>query len=287
VQVPAQTAHHPGPFGHQVVAVIDEQAQLAGRTIQAGGRQVGFPPGGPSHRHSVDRVGFAPLAARAAGLGHHHRRDPHHHLASPKQVPFQPTRQVPAVLHRPDPLRPLAAPLQDGQELLAHELTHTIQHFGSPVLRRVAVGDRPFAEGYSTLIGTPEWRKATNSFERRLGAYAYGHAKSKAAAQAAVTRLAEVLRGYFNNDFADLNELWRAAFFKDDTSSAGQVGKELTNDEQLKLLFHGDGNLRELMTAFYNAAYYNSGYGNDLKNNAQSDSPRHHPHRGNGTSGTR
>lgn len=153
---------------------------------------------------------------------------------------------------------------RDGQELLAHELTHTIQQSGSRVVQRVTVGERPFAEGYSTLIGTPEWRKAANSFERRLGAYAYGHPRSKAAAQAAVTRLAEVLRGYYNNDFADLNELWRTAFFKDDTSSAGQVGKELTNDEQLKLLFHGDGNLRELMTAFYNAAYYNSGYGTDL-----------------------
>ena len=152
---------------------------------------------------------------------------------------------------------------KDGQAVRAHEVTHTVQHAASRTVQRVEIGERPFADAYSTLIKDPAWHEETAAFERRLGTYAYNHPRAMAAVQHSIGRMATVLAKYYDSQFADIDDLWRAAFFKDQADSAGQVGTHLTGEEQSDLLFGGMGNLRELMTAFYNAAYFKSGYGED------------------------
>jgi hypothetical protein len=103
--VPAQPVDDPGPLGDQVVAVVDQQAQLAGGPVQPRGWQVGLPQCRPGHRQRVDRVRLAIGPCGGAGVGHQLGRDPHDLLAGAEQIALQPPGQVPAVLHRPAPLR--------------------------------------------------------------------------------------------------------------------------------------------------------------------------------------
>jgi hypothetical protein len=37
VQVPAQPVDDPGPFGNQIIAVVGQQTNVAGRPIESGG----------------------------------------------------------------------------------------------------------------------------------------------------------------------------------------------------------------------------------------------------------
>ncbi|WP_431910261.1 hypothetical protein [Micromonospora carbonacea] len=109
---------------------------------------------------------------------------------------------------------------------------------------------RPY--GVRPILGTAEYREHATRFERDLGAHLYQLPHVQHAAQATVERLREVLEAYANDGRPDGV---RRSFVKDDPTSAGQVGDQLTDAEVRALL--RDGNLRELMTAFYNAAYYN------------------------------
>jgi hypothetical protein len=104
MQVPAQPIDHPGPLGDQVVAVVDQQLELAGGAVQPGGGQLGFPQRRPRHRQRVDRIRLAVGAGGGPGMGHELGWDPHDVLAGAEQVPLQPPGQVPAVLDRPAPL---------------------------------------------------------------------------------------------------------------------------------------------------------------------------------------
>jgi hypothetical protein len=70
VQVPAQPVDRPGAFGDQVLAVVDQQLDLPGRLVMAGGGQVGFAQGGAGDGEGVDRVGLALDPDRLAGTGH-------------------------------------------------------------------------------------------------------------------------------------------------------------------------------------------------------------------------
>ena len=88
-------------------------------------------------------------------------------------------------------------------------------------------------------------------FEQNLGVELFKQPRVRHAALAAVARLRKVL-GSRRTDVA--GEALRA-FVKDDPTSAGQVGTRLDNAQINDMLT--TGNLRELMTAFYNAAYYN------------------------------
>ncbi|MFC7649918.1 hypothetical protein ACFQX6_63475 [Streptosporangium lutulentum] len=95
-------------------------------------------------------------------------------------------------------------------------------------------------------------------FEQRLGAYYFNDPQTVDAACVALGRLRDVLLdltprqpGESPSAFARRVE---SAFFNDDPANASQVGTRtgVTVDD---LLAHG--NLRELVTAFYNGAYYN------------------------------
>lgn len=59
VDVPAQPVDHPGALTHEITAVIDQQLDLPGGTVQLGDRQpVMMAQGGQRDRFGVDRVGL-------------------------------------------------------------------------------------------------------------------------------------------------------------------------------------------------------------------------------------
>ncbi|GAA0587359.1 hypothetical protein GCM10010172_85590 [Paractinoplanes ferrugineus] len=90
-----------------------------------------------------------------------------------------------------------------------------------------------------------------HNFERHIGAYLWHRPGVQNAVKAVRDRLREVLQKSALSA-AD----WRQAFVTDDATSAGQVGRGLT-DEQIDEGLFKDGNLRMWMTAVYNAGYYN------------------------------
>jgi hypothetical protein len=150
-----------------------------------------------------------------------------------------------------------------GRELLAHELTHTLQQTGDGIhrmmrrptmIQRVPV-DTPFK--HDTIIKHPDWHKEAEHYERRLGSYLYANPVAARAAQAGLHKLHAVLQQYYTLNSTQARKL----FAKSDTESAGQIG-DGSDDRALYELF-GNGNLREMMTAFYNAAYYKGGKDND------------------------
>ncbi|WP_406319533.1 hypothetical protein OHA77_19685 [Streptosporangium sp. NBC_01639] len=116
----------------------------------------------------------------------------------------------------------------------------------------------PFAfEGFFT---DPRWAADVERFEQRLGAHYFNDPQTLEAARTAVRRMRDTLTALTSQapdeSPAHLARRVEEVFFRDDAPfSAGQVGTRVTLD---KLLAHG--NLRELMTAFYNAAYFNDGH---------------------------
>ena len=149
-----------------------------------------------------------------------------------------------------------AAPLLGGS---AGASTYAKSVQGSPVVQRLEVGERPFSGGYAPLTRDPAWLGKAEAYEKRLGVYAYNHPKARTALTRALMRMEDVIDKEYK--VAELDDdarqdLYRQVFTKDDAGSAGQVGSGLAYDEITDLLVNG--NLRERMTAFYNAAYYNS-----------------------------
>ncbi|MFF9589322.1 DUF4157 domain-containing protein [Streptomyces sp. NPDC014646] len=100
------------------------------------------------------------------------------------------------------------------------------------------------------------WQDSAEEFEKRLGAYAFRDGRALAAARATVARLKKLLIAYARTAHKS-TALANKSFFLSDTTSGGQVGESMTTD-QINAFFSRDGNLRELMTALYNAAYYNT-----------------------------
>ncbi len=105
------------------------------------------------------------------------------------------------------------------------------------------------------LLASPGWHREAEHYEERLGAVLAASPEVRRAALTAVLRLAHVLSSAFTWERA------AGAFFKDDATSAGQVGT--AGDPAARLLQWADpgsaATTRELMTAFYNAAYYKYG----------------------------
>ncbi|MFG1885253.1 hypothetical protein [Micromonospora sp. NPDC049102] len=93
---------------------------------------------------------------------------------------------------------------------------------------------------------------ADRNFERYVGAHLYQIPRVRAVVRMAVRRLRAVLSGSRLNNRRDAQPL--RAFVQDDPTSAGQVGDTLSEEEIVQVL--NRGNLRMMMTAFYNAAYY-------------------------------
>ena len=129
--------------------------------------------------------------------------------------------------------------------------------------------------GYSSIYKTSEWQQEQHDFEIRLGKYAYTHPKSHEAVNKGLSRMKNILWAYYHDQFVNLGkkEFFLRAFTKDDPSMAGQVGR-MVGEEIFRIigdnftqkidktLSGSSSNLREKMTAFYNA----SGISSDASN---------------------
>jgi hypothetical protein len=111
---------------------------------------------------------------------------------------------------------------------------------------------------FERFYNDPRWSADATKFEQRLGAYYFNHPHSLDAARVALGKLRDVLHtltprepGEHPTAFARRVE---SAFFSNDHTSSGQAGRTggVTVDD---LLAHG--NVRELVTAIYNGAYFN------------------------------
>jgi hypothetical protein len=87
---PAQTLFVAGPFADEVVAIIDQQAQLSLWTIERCHRQVRFAQDGAGHGERIDRVALARFARRTPGASHQLGWDAHDVLAGPHELGIEP-----------------------------------------------------------------------------------------------------------------------------------------------------------------------------------------------------
>ncbi|MEV0144466.1 MULTISPECIES: hypothetical protein [unclassified Nonomuraea] len=122
----------------------------------------------------------------------------------------------------------------------------------------------PFA--FEDFFTDPRWAADSERFELRLGAHYFNDPQTLEAARTGVRRMRDVLTALTlrapDESPAQHTRRVEQAFFRDDApDSAGQVGTRVTLDHLL-----ARGNVRELMTAFYNAAYFNDGHPHTLSN---------------------
>ncbi|MFK0099159.1 DUF4157 domain-containing protein [Streptomyces sp. NPDC091040] len=132
---------------------------------------------------------------------------------------------------------------------------------GEIAVQRLGEGEAPF--DHAQYYAHTNWQASAEQFEQRLGAYAFRNPKALAAARKTVHRLKQLLIAYSRVAHKD-SALANKAFFQNDRTSGGQVGEKMTT-AQINDFFSRDGNVRELMTAVYNAAYYNKGAQLSLK----------------------
>src|SRR5262245_16446313 len=120
--MPADSALDAGSLANEIIAVIDQEPQVALRTGKAGSREVRLAPRGSGDCQRVDRVRLARLTGGATRARHQPRRHPDKLLTCTQQVALEGARQVPAVLDRPLPLRPPGRPLERDQVPIARRL---------------------------------------------------------------------------------------------------------------------------------------------------------------------
>ncbi|MGW3649395.1 hypothetical protein [Streptomyces sp. NPDC000878] len=116
---------------------------------------------------------------------------------------------------------------------------------------RAFYGNRALADEY------------VRGFEAKVGAHYFNDQDTVELARVAVEKLKDTLSTIIRKELEkadpaaeteqEAEDRARRAFFRDDVMSAGQVGTGVPYEELLQ-----KGNVRELMTAFFNAAYYNS-----------------------------
>ncbi|MFE5867399.1 hypothetical protein ACFQ6V_01965 [Streptomyces roseifaciens] len=185
---------------------------------------------------------------------------------SPGPLPEQ--RHEPA----PEAAAPSASPAAAAGDVLAARLKELQQQAGNAAAAAHALGaggqqataGAPF--GHRRLVALPRWHQEAELYEQRLGAALAAAPEVGRAARTAVLRLNEVLSAEFTPERA------AGAFLKDDPASAGQVGTGGTEmegagvtagDARERLLQWtapgSSATVRELVTAFYNAAYYKYG----------------------------
>ncbi|MCG5220725.1 WXG100-like domain-containing protein [Streptosporangium soli] len=162
------------------------------------------------------------------------------------QAPASPVPHTP-VPHNPVPHIPVPHTPVPGADPVG----------GTPNVTRV-----PFA--FEGFYADPRWAADAGRFEQRLGAYYFNDRPTADAARTALGRLRDVLMALTprraEESPAAFARRVENAFFRDDAvDSAGQVGTRVSVDE---LIAHG--NVRELVTAFYNAAYFNRDHAQTL-----------------------
>ncbi|WP_398930792.1 DUF4157 domain-containing protein [Streptomyces sp. 130] len=158
--------------------------------------------------------------------------------------------------------RVLAGPVPTGAASVRRTADGPARTGGKVAVQRAREGEVPF--DHSQYYAHTDWQASAEQFEQRLGGYAFRHPKALAAARKTVNRLKQLLIAYSRVEHKD-SALANKSFFKDDPTSAGQVGEKMTT-AQINDFFSRDGNVRELITAVYNAAYYNKGAELSLKN---------------------
>ncbi|MEU9270168.1 DUF4157 domain-containing protein [Streptomyces sp. NPDC048251] len=173
--------------------------------------------------------------------------------ASVQRTAGAPTEETP--VQRTEAAPTDEAPLQRTEAAPLHTAG------GEIAVQRMHGGEAPF--DHAQYYAKTGWQDAAEEFEKRLGAYSFGHPRALAAARKTVSRLKQLLIAYARTEHKDV-ALANKSFFKDDKTSAGQVGEGLTT-AQINEFFARDGNVRELITAVYNAAYYNKGAELSLK----------------------
>jgi hypothetical protein len=151
-QVPAQAVDDAGALGHQVLAVVTQQADLQRAIVQKRGREPidPFAQHGARDRPRVDLVGLARLTLAAARGAHQLRRNARDALAGAEERLLKPAGEPAAVLDRPHPVvRQRARPAQHAAVAVlvgpGLELCH--QHPGAGIDGgehvRALVGIRP------------------------------------------------------------------------------------------------------------------------------------------------
>lgn len=129
------------------------------------------------------------------------------------------------------------------------------------VVQRMKKEDElPSKDDYTDILQSSKWFTEAEAYENRLGTYTYHHPRSENALNAGIKKIHSVIKTYYDNP-ENYTDILRTAFFKNEKTSAGQVGVDLDVDEMLAVLT--EGNHRERMTAFYNAAYFAAGYGKE------------------------
>ncbi|MGW1084284.1 hypothetical protein [Kitasatospora sp. NPDC002522] len=117
----------------------------------------------------------------------------------------------------------------------------------APIPGAQPFGPAPVLEAYAH----PDYATEASAFETQLGGYLHNHPQAIEAARNSVARLWDLLQAAHPDKSAgEIAE----TFVHDDPHSAGQIGGEQPLDGFLTLLDRG--NSRELMTAFFNAAYF-------------------------------
>ena len=101
VKVPAKPLDGSGPLADEILAVVEQEPDLARLVVEVGDRQVGFAKRRPGDRQGIDRIGLAELALRAARTGHQLRRDAIPRSAG-DQLALEATADVATVLE-PEP----------------------------------------------------------------------------------------------------------------------------------------------------------------------------------------
>ncbi|MEU1751846.1 hypothetical protein ABZ436_04165 [Micromonospora matsumotoense] len=111
---------------------------------------------------------------------------------------------------------------------------------------------------FERFLHDPRWSDGATRFEQRLGAHYFRDPEVLDTVRTALTRMRDILveltdPRHPGETRAEVVARVESAFFRDDEpASAGQVGTSVSFDRLL-----AEGNLRETMTAFYNAAYCN------------------------------
>jgi len=173
--------------------------------------------------------------------------------------------------------------ISSGQTLLAHELTHVVQQGGAPStagIQRQTTNNtiqrgwlknwfgkksKKNTEDSTTTEPSVESEVQTEEedtavdlqlgdaveYERNLGRYAFNHAKAGSGAMGMINKMSNAMLKDFDKEDEEQRKKLTDLYGKDSISSAGQVGTEF-NAVWGAIT---EGNLREKLTALYNAMY--------------------------------
>ena len=116
--MPAQPADHAGSLGHEMLPMLDEEADFTFGPIEVRERQVGLTKSSSCDCERVDRVAFAERAGGVAGVRHQLRRHSDDRLPGSEQITLRAAREVSAVLDRPTSFSEASGP-GDKLEMVA------------------------------------------------------------------------------------------------------------------------------------------------------------------------